>query len=67
MTGAYYPGLVYRPVVGEQGPALTTFSGYWRDDNANPAFRRFLAFVRDRYARSFDTGAANSNESGDAP
>ena len=53
-TGARYPDVVYRPVHGEQGPALIGYSGYWRRDNGNPALRRFLAFVRDRYALSFD-------------
>lgn len=53
-TGARYPDVIYRPVHGEQGAALITYSGYWRKDNGNPALRRFLAFVRDRYALPFD-------------
>ena len=53
-TGARYPDVVYRPVHSEQGPVLIGYSGYWRRDNGNPALRRFLAFVRDRYALSFD-------------
>lgn len=53
-TGAHYPDVVYRPVHGEQGAALIVFSGYWRRDNGNPALRRFLAFVRDRYSLAFD-------------
>lgn len=53
-TGARYPDVIYRPIQGEQGPAFINYSGYWRKDNANPALRRFLAFVRDRYALSFD-------------
>lgn len=53
-TGARYPGVVYRPIHGEHGPALTAYSGYWRDDNQNPALRRFLSFVRARYALLFD-------------
>lgn len=52
-TGAHYPNLVYRPVHGEQGPALISYSGYWREDNGNPALKRFLDFVRRRYALSF--------------
>lgn len=52
-TGARYPDLVYRPMHGEQGPALIGYSGYWRDDNRNPAFRRFLEFIRMRYALPF--------------
>lgn len=53
-TGIQYPGLIYRPVHGEQGPALTCYSGYWREDNSNPPMRRFLAFIRDRFALSFN-------------
>jgi DNA-binding transcriptional LysR family regulator len=53
-TGALYPDVVYRPIHGEQGPALTGYSGCWRDDNSNPALRRFLGFIKDRYALSFD-------------
>jgi DNA-binding transcriptional LysR family regulator len=53
-TGARYPDVVYRPIHGEQGPALTGYSGCWRDDNSNPALRRFLGFIKDRYALSFD-------------
>lgn len=52
-TGARYPDVVYRPIHGEQGPALIGYSGYWRDDNRNPALRRLLAFIRTRYALSF--------------
>ena len=53
-TGAHYPDVVYRPVHGEQGPVMIAFSGYWRKDNGNPALRRFLAFVRERYGLAFD-------------
>lgn len=53
-TGAHYPEVVYRPIHGEQGPALTGYSGCWRDDNGNPAIRRFLQFIKARYALSFD-------------
>lgn len=53
-TGASYPDVVYRPIHGEQGPALTGYSGYWRDDNGNPAMRRLLGFIKARYALPFD-------------
>jgi DNA-binding transcriptional LysR family regulator len=53
-TGARYPDVVYRPIHGEQGPALTGYSGYWREDNGNPALRRFLRFIKARYALSFN-------------
>jgi len=53
-TGTRYPDVLYRPIHGEQGPALTGYSGCWRDDNSNPALRRFLGFIKARYALSFD-------------
>lgn len=53
-TGARYPDVVYRPIHGEQGPALTGYSGCWHDNNNNPALRRFLGFIKARYALSFD-------------
>jgi DNA-binding transcriptional LysR family regulator len=53
-TGAHYPDVVYRAIHGEQGPALAGYSGCWRDDNNNPALRRFLGFIKTRYALSFD-------------
>jgi len=56
-TGAHYPDVVYRPIHGEQGPALTGYSGYWRDDNRNPALRRFLEFIKTRFALSFNISA----------
>ncbi|MFN7128938.1 MAG: LysR family transcriptional regulator [Brevundimonas sp.] len=53
-TGVSYPDLVYRPVHGEQGPALTAYSAYWRESNVNPALRRLLRFIKTRYALTFD-------------
>lgn len=56
-TGARYPDVVYRPIHGEQGQALVGYSGYWRDNNSNPALRRFLGFIKARYALSFNLSA----------
>lgn len=53
-TGAFYPDVVYRAIHGEQGPALIGYSGCWRDDNNNPVLRRFVEFIKGRYALSFD-------------
>lgn len=60
-TGTRYPDVVYRPIHGEQGPALTVYSGYWRGDNGNPPLKRFLAFVRNRFALSFDVTMASAD------
>ena len=53
-TGMRYPDVVYRPIQGEQGPALIGYSGYWSAANRNPALRRFLQFIKARHALSFD-------------
>jgi DNA-binding transcriptional LysR family regulator len=53
-TGARYPNVVYRPIYGEEGPALTGYSGYWSNENRNPALRRFRGFIKARYALNFD-------------
>jgi len=57
--------------LGEQGPALIGYSGYWREDNDNPPLKRFLAFIRNRFALSFDPTASftekDSSLSGDQP
>lgn len=63
-TGVRYPEVVYRPVHGEQGPALTSYSGYWRDDNNNPPLKRFLTFVKSRFALSFDVRVASDTDGG---
>lgn len=52
-TGTHFPNLAYRPIYGEQGPAMIPYSGYWREDNPNPALGRFLGLVRRRYGLSF--------------
>lgn len=56
-TGAHYPDVVYRPIHGEQGPAITGYSGYWSDKNGSPVLRRFLDFIKTRYALSFNISA----------
>lgn len=53
-TGAHFPDVLYRPISGEQGPALIGYSGYWRHDIGNPALRNFLGFIKARYALSFE-------------
>jgi len=59
-TGVRYPDVIFLPLHGEQGPALTGYSGYWRDDNSNPALRRFLGFIKARYALSFNFASDSS-------
>lgn len=60
--GAQFPDVVYRPIHGEHGQVLIGYSGYWREDNANPALRRFLDFLANRYSLPPLRGAhANSH------
>ena len=42
ITVAHFPGVVYRPILGEVLP----FSAVWSASNDNPAFRRFLSLAK---------------------
>jgi DNA-binding transcriptional LysR family regulator len=42
ITVAKFPGVVYRPILGEVLP----FSAVWSASNDNPAFRRFLSLAK---------------------
>ncbi|WP_395697784.1 LysR family transcriptional regulator [Methylocella sp.] len=42
MTVAQFPGVTYRPIVGE----ILPFSAVWSPRNDNPAFRRLLSMAR---------------------
>lgn len=42
MTAARFPGLCYRPIVGE----ILRFNAVWSPKNDNPALRRFLSLAR---------------------
>lgn len=53
-SGVDYPDVVLREVHDAHGQKWVGFSGYWRRENENPVLRRFLAFVRRRYALSFE-------------
>lgn len=41
-TGAQFPGIVFRPIIGE----LLPFSAVWSPRNDNPALRRLLSLAR---------------------
>ena len=47
MTVAQFPGVVYRPILGEVLP----FSAVWSASNDNPAFRRFLSLAKAKAVR----------------
>ncbi|MBX9451555.1 MAG: LysR family transcriptional regulator [Mesorhizobium sp.] len=47
MTVAQFPGVTYRPIVGE----ILPFSAVWSASNDNPAFRRFLSLAKAKAVR----------------
>ncbi|MCK1328842.1 MULTISPECIES: LysR family transcriptional regulator [unclassified Bradyrhizobium] len=47
--GASFAGLVYRELRDGTGPSRVDFYAHWRDDNENPALKRFLDLLAERY------------------
>jgi DNA-binding transcriptional LysR family regulator len=47
--GASFAGLVYRELHDERGPSRVDFYAHWRGDNENPALKRFLSLLAERY------------------
>jgi DNA-binding transcriptional LysR family regulator len=47
--GASFAGLVYRELQDGAGPSRLDFYAHWRDDNENPALKRFLNLLAERY------------------
>jgi DNA-binding transcriptional LysR family regulator len=47
--GVSFPGLVYRELHDGTGPSRLDFYAHWRDDNENPALKRFLKLLAERY------------------
>ncbi|PIT00823.1 LysR family transcriptional regulator [Bradyrhizobium nitroreducens] len=47
--GASFAGLVYRELQDGAGPSRVDFYAHWRDDNENPALKRFLNLLAKRY------------------
>ncbi|MBR0766522.1 LysR family transcriptional regulator [Bradyrhizobium japonicum] len=47
--GASFAGLVYRELQDGTGPSRIDFRAHWRDDNENPALKRFLNLLAERY------------------
>lgn len=48
-VGVSFAGLTYREVRDGTGPSRVGFTAHWNGDNANPALRRFLALLGERY------------------
>ncbi|MGY4572070.1 LysR family transcriptional regulator [Bradyrhizobium sp. USDA 3256] len=47
--GASFAGLVYRELQDGTGPSRVDFHAHWRDDNENPALKRFISLLAERY------------------
>ncbi|RZN31457.1 LysR family transcriptional regulator [Bradyrhizobium sp. Leo121] len=47
--GASFAGLVYRELQDGSGPSRVDFHAHWRDDNENPALKRLLNLLAERY------------------
>jgi DNA-binding transcriptional LysR family regulator len=47
--GASFVGLAYRELQDGTGPSRVDFYAHWRGDNENPALKRFLDLLADRY------------------
>lgn len=47
--GASFAGLVYRELQDGTGPSRLDFYAHWRGDNENPALKRFLSLLAERY------------------
>lgn len=47
--GASFAGLAYRELQDGTGPSRLDFYAHWRDDNENPALKRFLSLLTERY------------------
>ncbi|WEX09223.1 LysR family transcriptional regulator [Chelativorans sp. AA-79] len=56
MTVAQFPGVVYRPILGE----ILPFSAVWSASNDNPAFRRFLSLAKAMAIRPSTSEAGRS-------
>jgi DNA-binding transcriptional LysR family regulator len=47
--GVIWPDLQFREIYDPSGPARLEYSLYWREDNENPALRRFFKLIEERY------------------
>jgi DNA-binding transcriptional LysR family regulator len=48
-TGVTWPGLKFLEISDNGGPARLDFALYWRQDNDNPALKKFFKLLQERY------------------
>ena len=47
--GVTWPDLHFREIYDPSGPARLEFALYWREENENPALKRFFKLIEERY------------------
>ena len=47
--GIAWPELEFREIYDSSGPARLEYALYWREDNENPALKRFFKLIEERY------------------
>lgn len=47
--GVTWPDLQFREIYDSSGPARLEFALYWREENDNPALKRFFKLIEERY------------------
>jgi DNA-binding transcriptional LysR family regulator len=47
--GVTWPGLQFREIYEQSGTARLEYSLYWREENENPALKRFFKLIEERY------------------
>jgi DNA-binding transcriptional LysR family regulator len=48
-TGVIWPGLKFLEIADNGGTARLDFGLYWRQDNENPALKKFMKMLQERY------------------
>ncbi len=47
--GVHWPELTFVEIMDQGGPARLDYAFYWREDNDNPALKRFFELISERY------------------
>lgn len=63
MTVAQFPGVIYRPILGE----ILPFSAVWCAKNDNPAFRRLLSLAKMMAGRRVTSGVSRRGAPSQSP
>jgi DNA-binding transcriptional LysR family regulator len=47
--GVHWPELTFLEIMDQGGPARLDYAFYWREENDNPALKRFFDLISERY------------------